>query len=228
LPESRLARPAGFYLLRDRRRADRLLRPLLGSDGVRALQGDLSDLREVFTTRLPDWLGAQPELLRSVFGAIRRHHPVLVAPGFALVTTHADVREVLAQDGIFSVEPIYAQKMEQTSGAFILGMNAARPDYQRESRILRGALTGDDIEVIRTFVTQTADEIVDGVRARGRMDVVGELSRVVPARLIAHFFGVPGPDEPTLQRWMRTIFREIFINPTNDPEISRCRRSLDR
>ncbi|MGH9282576.1 MAG: cytochrome P450, partial [Acidimicrobiales bacterium] len=65
---------------------------------------------------------------------------------------------------------------------------------------------------VQAFVAATAAEIIEAAEPRGRLEVVGELSRVVPTRLVADYFGVPGPDEATMQRWMRAMFDAVFID----------------
>jgi cytochrome P450 len=208
---------AVVFLLRRRGRLHRLWRGMLAAD--EAIAADFANLRDLFTRRIPDWIGAQPELQRRFFDGLRRHKPVFVVPGFAVVTTYDDVREVL-QNPVFSVEPVYAEKMRKTSGEFILGMDSDRPQYGRESAILRRAVRPGDLDTIRGIIAEEVDAIVAGAMPRGQLDVIGEFGRVVPARVVARYFGVPGPDEATLQRWLRTIFHEIFINLANDPEVA--------
>ena len=56
---------------------------------------------------------------------------------------------------------------------------------------------------------------------RERIDVVGGLARVVALRLVASYFGMPGPNEPTMMRWMRDVFHYIFADLTNDESVIR-------
>ena len=67
------------------------------------------------------------------------------------------------------------------------------------------------------FVEETAEALV--AKAGGRIDVA-DLSKRVPARLFARWFGTPGPDEDTLIAWTLAIFEEIFVNVKNDPAIA--------
>src|SRR5258708_29436380 len=82
---------------------------------------------------------------------------------------------------------------------------------------MRQAASRGDLDMIRLSVDRLAEGILAGARPRGHLDLVGGLSRVVPMRLCGFYFGTPGEDEPTTLRWMRSIFREIFLNLANDP-----------
>src|SRR5262249_36317718 len=126
------------------------------------------------------------------------------------------VVEVLENEEHFSVVPIYAHKMEQTTGDFVLGM-ANTPQYQREIGLMRQAARPEDAARIGQFAAQCAAEQVAGFVTMGQIDAVGERARRVPTRLLGAYFGTPGPDEPTTMHWMRAIFREIFLNLGNDP-----------
>jgi cytochrome P450 len=181
------------------------------------LAEDFSNLKELAAERLQAWF-AGPELLRTLSQGLRTYMPILVVPRLAIVSRYPDVLEVLSNDRDFTIKEINAAKMARTSGPFILGMDDS-PQLQHEKAILRAACRPEDLETIRRFDAQCADAVIEQARPRGRMDAVSELSRVVPTRLVAHYFGVPGPDEPTMMRWSRTMFREIFLNLTNDQKV---------
>jgi cytochrome P450 len=126
----------------------------------------------------------------------------------------------LSADAIFGVTETYAAKMDRTTGAFFLGMENTE-QYRRESSICRQAIPADVVERIRKIAGESAAALVAKARPTGRLDVVGALSRVVPLRIVERFFGVPGPDDQTMQGWMRLIFWEIFLNLADDPEVAR-------
>jgi cytochrome P450 len=163
------------------------------------------------------WL-SQPAVLRLVFRLLRGWRPILVLGRTVVVTRHADVREVLRRDEDFTIAEINAARMVRTTGAFILGMDRSSA-YEHEASVLRRAVHPEDRERLAALVARTASALVANARPHGRLDVVGSLTRVVPARVIAEFFGVPGPDEPTLQRWMRVLFWDIFLNRDDDPRV---------
>ena len=180
------------------------------------LHDELLNLREMLDKNFENLL-ARPYLVRPLFTTLRNHKPILVAPRIAVVSLYADVVEVLNNEAAFSVVPIYAPKMEATTGDFVLGMDDT-PQYEREIGLMRAAVHPEDLERIRAFVNAQAMELVQA--AQGRLDVVAGLSRIVPTRLLGSYFGTPGPDEATTMVWMRAIFRQIFLNLGNDPNMA--------
>jgi len=159
-------------------------------------------------------------LLRIAFWPQRRFRPILFLGKRVILSRHADVSEVLARDEDFTIAEVNAANMARVNGPFVLGMDRS-PSYDRERAIIERCTTGDDAGRIRTFVRSSAAELVDEARPRGRIDVVGGLARLVAVRLVAEYFGTPGPDEATMLRWMRTIFHESFLNVGADPLVRR-------
>ena len=151
---------------------------------------------------------------RRLFKLLRTVRPVVVRNGLAIVTQYDDVREVLTRDEAFSVEP-YRGKMQDLAGDFVLGTDDS-PAYERDISILRLAAPRSDVPRLADFVMQTADGMVDD--ANGRIDVA-DLAKRVPARLIDHWFGTPGPDDETMIAWTLAMFEAIFVNLKDDPEI---------
>ena len=156
--------------------------------------------------------------MRPLFGTLRSIKPIFTAPRIAAVSLYPDVLEVLGDEAAFSVVPIYAAKMEATTGDFVLGMDNT-PQYEFEIGLMRSAIQSEDIVRVRTEAETLARQQVDGAAA-GALDAVSALSRFVPNRMVGSFFGAPGPDDSTNMRWMRSIFREIFLNLGNDPNMA--------
>lgn len=136
-----------------------------------------------------------------------------------LVFRYADIVEILERDEQFTVRPIYAERMARTSGDFFLGMDASER-YRRESGIVRGVVRPDDLDSLRSFVRRQAESLIRERSAAGHLDVVRDLTRLVPTRLCEHYLGVAGPDDATFQRWMRSIFWHLFINIDGDQEVA--------
>jgi cytochrome P450 len=160
----------------------------------------------------------RPGLLRPIFTFLRRMFPILVLGKRAIVTRHADVVEVLTRDTEFTIAEVNEARINQSDGPFILGMDRS-PQYDTEAATLREAVRPEDLERIRRLVKQRADELVAAARPDGKIDVVNGLARVVATRIVGSYFGMPGPDEPTMMRWMRDVFHDIFANPTSDANV---------
>jgi cytochrome P450 len=157
-------------------------------------------------------------LLRSIFALLRKIAPILVIGKRAVVTRHADVIEVLTRDTDFTIAEINETHINQADGPFILGMDRST-QYDTEAATLREVVRPDDLERIRSLVKQNATDLVSAVRPAGKIDVVNGLARLVAIRTVGSYFGIPAPDDPTMMRWMRDIFHEIFVNFTADAKV---------
>ena len=179
---------------------------------------DLSNLREHIVAKIETAL-SQPAAIRGLFRHLREHHPILKLPRLAIVSRYEDVIEVLSQDQIFTVGEIYKRKMEATTGDFILGYENG-PVYLREATLMRQAVLPEDIDRVKTLTAEYSSLLVAQAVPRGRIDVVDGLSRVTPTRLIETYFGIPIQSETQMQRWMRILFHEIFVNIGNEPNVA--------
>ena len=170
-----------------------------------------------FKDRLANFL-IRPAILRPIFALLRRWFSILVLGKNAIVSRFDDVVEVLKRDRDFTISQINASKIDQIDGPFILGMDES-PQYEREKAALLEVVRREDLDRIRQFVAQSAATLIDAARPQRRIDVVNGLARVVPVRLVATYFGMPGPNEPTMMRWMRDVFHYIFADLTNSPQV---------
>ncbi|NLE86582.1 MAG: cytochrome P450 [Myxococcales bacterium] len=168
----------------------------------------------------------QRVVIRQAFAYLRRHYPILVLPRFAVVTRYDDVKDVLARDEDFGVTEVYAERMERTSGPFILGMERTAR-YEREAAWLRGAVHDDDVARVRHLTRGYVADALEAARRASRgdvveLDLVARLTRRIPVLLIRDYFGVPVADEAQMMRWMRATFWELFLNLTNDRGVRRA------
>lgn len=80
--------------------------------------------------------------------------------------------DVLARDTEFTISQINGPRFEFLGAPFILGLDRG-PQYLREEALLRSVVRDGDLETIRGFAAQTAAELVEAARLRGRIDVAG-------------------------------------------------------
>jgi cytochrome P450 len=172
--------------------------------------------------KVADILSA-PEFLRTATFALRNVKPTLLVGELAVVTRFADVLEVLDNDASFRVVPIYAREMEQTTGSFILGMDDHEL-YEREAKFLRAAVLPGDLERVRTIVEARARELLDAASLKGVLDVATGYAHKIALAVVAEHFGVSGPNEATMSRWMRTIFWDLFLNQTKRTSLTEAAR----
>src|SRR5205085_10178010 len=127
---------------------------------------------------------------RWVLAMVRRVRPLIATRRFGLVTRADDVREVLGDDVHFTVR-FYDRKMTAISGPFILGLDDT-PLYRRDHAAVRAAVRSDDIPFLADATLAAARERM--AAGGGQIDVVGGFVEPAVDRVIAEYFGTPGPD----------------------------------
>src|SRR5215213_7477535 len=91
-----------------------------------------------------------PAVLRPVSSFLRRHAPILKLGKRVVVSLHADVLEVLARDGDFTIHEVNGPSIERINGPFILEMDRG-PTYDRDHAVLRATARYDDLDRIRAL-----------------------------------------------------------------------------
>ncbi|HBF30006.1 cytochrome P450 [Rhizobium sp.] len=189
-------------------------------------------------------LVAQPESLLQGFAVLRVFAPNLLLKkqlitaypnsGTAIVTLARDVREVLSRDDDFAV--VYAPKMEAiTAGSnFFLGMQNT-PQYTHDVSVMRLAIRREDLpQTVIPAASQTAQQIV--ASQNGSIDVPNALTLEIPYRMVADYFGTPGPSRQDMIDWTTSMFWYLFIDLVGETSITnkaldsaaKCRAYLDQ
>jgi cytochrome P450 len=189
------------------------------ADVDRSLAGVEADLTD-FVDKLKTSLLQNPE---PVFAILRRVKPILMVKDVAVVTRFDDVQEVLSRDDVFQVT--YGTKMEIVTGGnnFFLGMQNS-PDYERDVAHMRSVMRREDVaSILVPFIASTAGHLVAAAASGGNLDVV-TLSRTVPARVVATYFGCPPPSDQELVDWGTVLFQYLFTDLNNDPAVDSAAR----
>lgn len=155
------------------------------------------------------------------FGAnlLRRVSPNLSFASVRFVATWDGVREALANDVELRIGPVNAQRIEEVSGAFILGLDRSEREL-RERKALFAAFAAVDMARARAIIASESQGLLDAAAAGlGRIDVVNGYARLVAARSAVALFGIHGPSEPDLLRVTRAVFAHTFLNISNDATI---------
>jgi cytochrome P450 len=190
----------------------------LEEEGIEALTSVEAEAMSFFD-RLKRHLTQNPE---PVFAVLRRVKPVLIFRNTALVTRFEDVQEVLSRDNVFPVT--YKEKMEVIGdgGNFFLGMQNS-PEYERDQSHMRTVIRRQDLpQLVQPFIAKTAESLV--LASGGSLDVVQQLGRVAPMRLIARYFGCPPTSEEDLASWSTVMFQYLFTDQDNDPAVDAAAR----
>jgi cytochrome P450 len=170
-----------------------------------------------FAQELKTWATAHPE---PIFAILRKVQPILIVHDVALVTRFADVQEVLSRDDVFQVT--YADKFKAVTAGhnFFLGMQNT-PQYTHDVSSMRLAVRREDLTTrIIPFIEREAASIV--AASGGTLDVVADLTRIVPARLTADYVGVRGPGDDVMASWGAVISQYLFLAHENDQALTQA------
>ena len=163
-----------------------------------------------------------------VFAQMRAHDPVFRQPGIDgetpiwFVTRHEDVAAVLLDDERFVRDPSLALSEEQLAAQATPPAVAAidnhmltrdGEDHRRLRRLVTKAFTPRMVEQLRPRIQAIADELLDAVEPRGKMDLSAEYAFPLPITVIAELLGVPHEDQDRFREWSDAI-----ITPALGPE----------
>ena len=154
-----------------------------------------------------------PEVLADpypLYRRLRERDPVAWDPFLHawVVTSYTGVVEVLhrfsadrtpspdqlAAMGMGALEPVAALMVRQ-----MLFMDA--PAHTRLRGLCSSAFTSRRVDHLRPHIQDIADDLIDQVAARGRMDVVADFANPLPAIVTAELLGVPTADHAQLKSW---------------------------
>lgn len=160
-----------------------------------------------------------PRFIRIATGFLRTFFPVLNIGSWVIVSRYDSVKEILTRDKDFTIAEINAANMHAVGLDFFLGMDASEV-HDREKGIMEASVKRDDLLLIQQIIREEISNLITPILATHRIEVVGQLSRVVPLALLEHYFGVPVADKKKMQDWMRKLFHQLFLNLNNDPGVT--------
>ena len=161
----------------------------------------------------------------AVYGRMREQDPVVRQPGIDgetpiwFVTGYDDVTTVLLDDRRFVRDPrlaltpdeLDARPPEFTNELIESHMlNRDGDDHRRLRRLVTRAFTPRMVEGLRPRVQEIADALLDGVEARGEMDLVDDYAFPLPITVIAELLGVPAADRDRFRAWSATVITPDF------------------
>jgi cytochrome P450 len=183
-------------------------------DEIKEVGGRLGDANDRLTERVSDLVGQLAESeSHETFAIMRRLDPIVRAGPTTIVALNEDVREVLGDATRFTTHP-YAPKLEAVTGPFLVALDDT-PLYRHDHAALDRAMTREDLPQLAGAMHAAARELVAQRHDEGAIDVVAQLADPALDRVVADYFGTPGPDTATQLRWARSIFREVFFNVGN-------------
>src|SRR5215469_2054423 len=90
------------------------------------------------------------------------------------------------------------------------------PAHTRLRSLAAAAFSPSKVEALRHHIQEITDNLIDGVVAKGRMDVVADLADLLAATVTAELMGVPVEDRCQLKGWSKD-FSEMLGNFQHNP-----------
>ncbi len=144
----------------------------------------------------------------TIFMVLRNTVPNLPIRDFVAITRYSDVKEVLDNPGVFRVT--YDESMDDSVGPFMLGRDLTEFN-DRDKGIMRSVMQRGDFDRIRSTVRQIAEESLAACE-RDHIDLVPQLTRIVPARFTQEYFGFRTASVPDILRWSLATQLDMFHN----------------
>ena len=145
------------------------------------------------------------------FEEMRTQHPVfydqLMPMPLWQVFRYEDVETVLTDYSRFSSQPLGV-----FMGSFLRDTLITKdpPDHRKLRNLVNQAFTPRAVARLADRITQISQELLDQVKAQGKMDVVSDIAFPLPAKVIAEMLGVTtGATKAQLHR-ARRLLREAL------------------
>lgn len=153
------------------------------------------------------WMKEEP---LPFFKELRERRPILVTPRATLITRYDDVIQVLNMPKVFTVQ-LYLPKMGD--GIYLMSHDDDAL-HTREKSMMQSLLNRNDLPDVRRMIARFGKEILDN--ASGRIEIVNEFCRMVPALLVQEYFGLTGVDRKDLIEWSFWAQYNTFHNQPFD------------
>ncbi|HEX9412709.1 MAG TPA: cytochrome P450, partial [Ktedonobacterales bacterium] len=157
------------------------------------------------------------------FQQMRTQQPVWLddASGCWHVFRYADVQHVLTDHASFSSNFRRRIRVRPALGAPSL-IEMDPPQHSKYRALISPAFTPRALSQLSGRITAIVQELLDQVRATGRMEVIGDLAYPLPSTVIAEMLGVPAEDRPLFTRWADELFSSQMSDAdllrSNEPE----------
>jgi cytochrome P450 len=151
-----------------------------------------------------------------VFKRLREEAPVLWSEkgGYWLVTRYADAHSIISDNHFEKGQPRWksldmfaklfqGSELAQFRATSMLNQNP--PDHTRTRSLVNKAFTPKMISQMRGHVTDIANQLLDDVQNKGKMDLVADFAYPLPAIVIAEMLGVPAEDRNKFKDWSHDI-----------------------
>ena len=162
------------------------------------------------------------------YATMREQAPVYQHPlGFWLLTRYEDVSWLLrapglsVEDGNVAADSMLRQLREEMNGdgtprgGALSMLDRDPPDHTRLRKLVSKAFTPRAIQALQPRINGLVDVMLDGIAARGTVDLVDALAFPLPFSVIAEMLGTPPADHERIRQLTGTVVRSL--EPVADP-----------
>jgi beta-dihydromenaquinone-9 omega-hydroxylase len=152
--------------------------------------------------------------------------------GIWIIAGYDDLRKALRDN-----EALSSAQSQSRFRVHLPSMNAADPpEHTRLRKFVSRAFTPRAMTAWQTNINEVADELVDAVIVRRKIEAVSELAKPLPTRLIARMLGIPPDDQPQFVEWSDEMVAGAFapltphgmrLSARSGTATAAMRRSLD-
>ena len=152
--------------------------------------------------------GFQPQPMRAPFYNTERNS--------WQVFRYDNVKRILSEYHTFSsqrdaLDPQQSSELSagQRSSPTMISLDP--PDHRLYRDLAGKAFTPRRIEQQEPLIRETVDQLLNKVADQGAMDIIDDLSYLLPITIIAKLLGVPNADQPQFKQWTDDFFE--FVTP---------------
>jgi cytochrome P450 PksS len=165
-----------------------------------------------------------------VYRRMRQHEPVYwsAALGHQVLTRYDDVLAAIRNPALSSVrtevfvraqlagsDPALAADYMRINSGMMLMKDG--PEHHRLRVLGNHAFTPSALARWQSVIERVVDDLLDAAQPRGRLDLIDDLARPLPAIVIAELFDIPPEDRETFHHWSMAAGR-FFGGAVGDPE----------
>ncbi len=146
-----------------------------------------------------------------IYRALREHEPVKLLPnGSYFLTRHDDLVSAYKNTKLFSSDkkkeflPKYGNSLLYEHHTTSLVFNDP-PAHSRVRRLIMGALSPRAIQGMEPDLIALVDRLLDGIAAKGDVDLIDDFAAAIPIEVIGNLLDVPQPERGPLRGWSLAI-----------------------
>src|SRR4030081_1713277 len=157
------------------------------------------------------------------YRALREYQPVKLLPnGSYFLTRYDDLVSIYKSTKLFSSDkkkefaPKYGDSLLYEHHTTSLVFNDP-PAHTRVRRLIMGALSPRAIAEMEPDLIALVDRLLDGLAAKGHVEMIGDFASAIPIQVIGNLLDVPMEEREPLRDWSLAILGAL--EPVMGPEV---------